>query len=286
VGHPTAEEQTVMALESGTSVLLQIDVATLPLPFLFRLLRLASTLLEVDRSTSGLDHDRVEGTSPLPIGLFLYTRAFNPRLPPALAARVNVVNFALGAEALEQRLMATVLNHMQPKAELAVRQLAAQVETDRLMALKLDKKLLGNLSSTKGAPWDDSTLMQTLLANLTSLRAITAVLHKSTTELKQTNDSHAPYQRIAQVRAISYAVPWSQLQPSGSPEAVRQLCTSTGGLGCRRGSASHPRRVGMLTPGMLHTGYWAALYVCSPSKGGFVRWKVPEGRLTVRQVHT
>jgi hypothetical protein len=129
VGHPAAEEQTVMALESGTSVLLQIDVATLPLPFLFRLLRLASTLLQVDQSTSGLGHDKVEGAAALPVGLFLYTRAFNPVLPSALAARVNVVNFALGAEALEQRLMATVLNHMQPKAELAVRQLAAQVKT-------------------------------------------------------------------------------------------------------------------------------------------------------------
>ena len=64
---------------------------------------------------------------PLPVGLFLYTRAFNPRLPPALAARVNVVNLALGAEALEQRLLAVVLNHMQPKADLAARQVRFSV---------------------------------------------------------------------------------------------------------------------------------------------------------------
>ena len=67
-----------------------------------------------------------------------------------LSSKVNVVNFALGAEALEQRLLACVLRHMQPKVDDSLTQLAATQQASRHMVIELQTKLLTFISKCPG----------------------------------------------------------------------------------------------------------------------------------------
>jgi len=196
-------------LDSSTSVLLQLDVQHLPLALLFRLLNLASQAAAQGGSgpqsqSPGLENS--QASHQLPQGIYLYTRTSNPVLPAQLVAIVNVVTFALGAEALEQRLVGQVLNFMQPKAQDMLRHLAAVQVTDARIILEVQQKLVGYIAKCPGAVWVDQKLVEALLANLSSVAATKDDLLQAQLQEKSITAQHSAFHRIAQVGCMMYAV--------------------------------------------------------------------------------
>jgi hypothetical protein len=98
--------------------------------------------------------------------VYFYTVAMKPLLPSELVNVVNVVNLALGAEALETRLLAKVLDKMKPDAQTEMRDLAKGLEADTHILQGAQGKLAAYLTSCEGEVYDDQMLVERLLVNL------------------------------------------------------------------------------------------------------------------------
>ncbi|KAK3233895.1 hypothetical protein CYMTET_55825, partial [Cymbomonas tetramitiformis] len=202
IAEPAVEESVKLALESGTSVLLQMDAHVVDVTKVMRMLQLASELVQHDRVASSARSEQ----PLLPIGVFLYTRAAKPVMPPQLAAAVTLVNFSLGTEALENRLLSRVLDQMLPRADYHLRQIAAHKEADRHILLEIQAKLVAFISKCDGPVWTDQLLVESLLSNLTSVQATRASMRQSEAQERKLRAQQDPFRRVAHVGCLFFTV--------------------------------------------------------------------------------
>ncbi|KAL3669840.1 hypothetical protein V7S43_005217 [Phytophthora oleae] len=94
--------------------------------------------------------------------LYLTTKLANPHFVPDVYIRVNVINFTVTSDGLEEQLLSDVVQRERMEVEERKHSLLASIARDQKQLQDLEIKILNLLSDAKGNILDDIELIQTL----------------------------------------------------------------------------------------------------------------------------
>lgn len=214
-----AVERASHALQSGANVMLSLDGAVSPpSPALIALVsRSAGPPLPavgveppvmgatgVPSVTTGMSSVAI-----MPRGmLVLHLRGPNPAAPDALASLCSPVLYLAGTAGLEERFLSCIARHVAPRTEEHLRVLHTQIATDEQTFTEVEAKVTAFVArgNDGGAVWDDSALVDSLVASTMSLeglrkRVATARAERSAAEARLTR-----YHGIAQLATVLHVL--------------------------------------------------------------------------------
>ncbi|KDO23904.1 hypothetical protein SPRG_20887 [Saprolegnia parasitica CBS 223.65] len=105
------------------------------------------------------DHDVVYDRN---FRLYLLTKLPNPHFLPDVCIKVNVINFTVTKEGLQDQLLGDVVRKEQPEIEAKMNALLASIATDQKLLKAIESKILSLLSTSQGNILDDQVLITTL----------------------------------------------------------------------------------------------------------------------------
>lgn len=116
---------------------------------------------------------------------YITTKMPNPHFLPEICIKVNVINFTVTSQGLEDQLLAGVVMKEQPELEDRRNGLIVKMSNDKKQVIEIEDKILKLLSQVEGNPLDDETLIDTLGSSKTTADTIqTRVRESEETEVK------------------------------------------------------------------------------------------------------
>jgi len=94
--------------------------------------------------------------------LFITTRMSNPHYTPEVSTKVNVVNFCIKEEGLEEQCLGIVVQEEQPALEQNKNQLVDKIENGQNTLKQLEDEILTKLQVSNVPLLEDVALIQTL----------------------------------------------------------------------------------------------------------------------------
>jgi dynein heavy chain len=165
---PSYMQSIESAMQYGNCVLLE-DVSEELSPSLFSLFRIGSSftsramqssdwpsMVQVGESKIHLDHH---------FCIYMTTRLQKPLLPPEISCEVNVLNFVVNSESLEDRFLNLVVAIENPSVEEQRQNLVIETAENRQALKEIENTILQKLSEAEGNIFDDEALINTLTAS-------------------------------------------------------------------------------------------------------------------------
>lgn len=88
--------------------------------------------------------------------LFITTRIPNPTYTPEVSTKVNVVNFSIKEQGLEEQCLGIVVQIKQPQIEAAKNTFVEKIETGKKKLLELEDDILNKLQAESDVPLVDN----------------------------------------------------------------------------------------------------------------------------------
>lgn len=111
--------------------------------------------------------------------LYMTTKLTNPRFSPDVFIRVNVINFIVTREGLEDQLLGNVVHKEREEVEKRKHKLLTSISQDQKLLFELEIRILSLLSDCKGNILDDIELIEALKTSKETANVVTERLQES-----------------------------------------------------------------------------------------------------------
>lgn len=111
--------------------------------------------------------------------LFLTTKLANPHYSPEVMGKVQIINYGVTLQGLENQLLNVVVGHERPDLEAAFKELVEEMGANAVRLEELEEELLRNLAASSGNILDNEELINTLDTTKTQATEIAAKLSQS-----------------------------------------------------------------------------------------------------------
>ncbi|GFO34548.1 dynein heavy chain 1, axonemal, partial [Plakobranchus ocellatus] len=138
--------------------------------------------------------------------LYLATSLANPHFLPGIYLQVNIINFAVTFDGLQEQLLSVVVKQERPMLEKQRTELLESIANDRQMLRDLEDKSLSMLQSTEGHLLDDQDLVDTLKQSKSKSQEIYKRVGESEETEKKLNIARKRYLPVATRGAVIYFV--------------------------------------------------------------------------------
>eukprot|EP00058_Branchiostoma_floridae_P021107 XP_002606597.1 hypothetical protein BRAFLDRAFT_120109 [Branchiostoma floridae] len=201
VGEPVLLEEVGESLDPGLHPILEVGESLDPglHPILVRkiihrggqdLIRLGDTEIEFNQN----------------FRLYMTTSMPNPHFLPAVCIKVNIINFTVTFEGLQEQLLSTVVQQERPDLEQQHAQLLESIAADLQLLRDLEDKSLSLLQKSEGHILDDQDLIETLQRSKQMSAEITQRVGESEETEKNINQARQKYLPVATRGAVLYFV--------------------------------------------------------------------------------
>ncbi|CAM9165880.1 unnamed protein product [Chrysoparadoxa australica] len=138
--------------------------------------------------------------------MYMTTKMPNPHYLPEVCIKVNVINFTVTMDGLEDQLLGQVVAKERPDIEKRKRQLLMRMADDKKQLQDLEAKILELLSKSSGNILDDEVLINTLADSKTTSSIIKERVEESEKTEIEINLARNEYRPVATRGSIIYFV--------------------------------------------------------------------------------
>ncbi|OQR87427.1 dynein heavy chain [Achlya hypogyna] len=138
--------------------------------------------------------------------LYLVTKLPNPHYLPDVSIKVNLINFTVTKEGLQDQLLGDVVRKEQPEIEAKMSTLLASIATDQKLLKAIESKILSLLSTSQGNILDDQVLISTLGESKKTSMVVSERLTESEVTKAAISDIRNKYTAVAVRGSILYFV--------------------------------------------------------------------------------
>ncbi|CAM9410945.1 unnamed protein product, partial [Discosporangium mesarthrocarpum] len=138
--------------------------------------------------------------------MYLTTKMPNPHYLPEVCIKVNVINFTVTMDGLEDQLLGQVVAKERPDIERKKTQLLLRMAEDRKQLQDLEARILFMLSNSSGNILDDEDLINTLADSKTTSSIIKERVEESEKTEIDINNARNAYTSVATRGSIIYFV--------------------------------------------------------------------------------
>ncbi|EQC31947.1 hypothetical protein SDRG_10462 [Saprolegnia diclina VS20] len=149
------------------------------------------------------DHDVVYDRN---FRVYLLTKLPNPHFLPDVCIKVNVINFTVTKEGLQDQLLGDVVRKEQPEIEAKMHALLASIATDQKLLKAIESKILSLLSTSQGNILDDQVLITTLAESKKTATVVSERLAESEVTRAAIADVRNQYLSVAVRGSLLYFV--------------------------------------------------------------------------------
>ncbi|ETL44032.1 hypothetical protein L916_05588 [Phytophthora nicotianae] len=150
--------------------------------------------------------DRVVETDTERFRLYLATKLANPHFVPDVYIRVNVINFTVTRDGLEEQLLSDVVKRERMEVEERKHTLLASIARDQKQLQDLEIRILSLLSDAKGNILDDVELIRTLETSKQTSNVVAQRLAESEATKQEVLEIRNQYQGVAVRGAMLFFV--------------------------------------------------------------------------------
>ncbi|GAB9466924.1 hypothetical protein Gpo141_00004287 [Globisporangium polare] len=138
--------------------------------------------------------------------LYMTTKLANPAFIPDVFIRMNVINFTVTRDGLEDQLLSDVVKKERPEVEERKHALLYSISQDQKLLQQIEIKILSLLSESKGNILDDLELIQALETSKQTSIVVTRRLKESEITKQEVLDIRDHYGMVAARGALLYFV--------------------------------------------------------------------------------
>ncbi|XP_070181014.1 dynein axonemal heavy chain 6-like [Littorina saxatilis] len=138
--------------------------------------------------------------------LYMATGMANPHFLPGVFIQVNIINFTVTFDGLQEQLLSVVVRQERPQLESQRRELLESIAGDKQLLRDLEDKSLSLLQKTEGHILDDQDLVETLQQSKGKNQEISARVSQSEVTEKSINSARKKYLPVARRGAVLYFV--------------------------------------------------------------------------------
>ncbi|KAL8598268.1 hypothetical protein ACOMHN_035218 [Nucella lapillus] len=138
--------------------------------------------------------------------LYMATGLANPHFLPGIFIQVNIINFTVTFDGLQEQLLSVVVKQERPKLEAERRELLESIASDKQLLRDLEDKSLSLLQKTEGHILDDQDLVDTLEQSKGKNQEIYTRVQRSEDTEKSINMARKKYLSVARRGAVLYFV--------------------------------------------------------------------------------
>lgn len=150
--------------------------------------------------------DRVIDVDTERFRLYMTTKVANPAFIPDVFIRMNVINFTVTRDGLEDQLLSDVVKKERPEVEERKHKLLYSISQDQKLLQQIEIKILSLLSESKGNILDDLELIQALETSKQTSIVVTRRLKESEITKQEVLDIRDHYYMVAARGALLYFV--------------------------------------------------------------------------------
>ncbi|XP_013412698.1 dynein heavy chain 2, axonemal [Lingula anatina] len=137
---------------------------------------------------------------------YITTKLSNPHYAPEIAAKTQIVNFAVKEQGLEAQLLGIVVRKERPELEEQKDSLVINIAAGKKKIAELEDEILRLLNETKGSLLDDEQLVNTLQTSKTTSQEVTEQLQISELTEVKIDAAREGYRPCAQRASILFFV--------------------------------------------------------------------------------
>ncbi|KAF0719522.1 Aste57867_966 [Aphanomyces stellatus] len=138
--------------------------------------------------------------------LYMITKIPNPHYLPDICIKVNIINFTVTKEGLEDQLLGDVVRKEQPDIENKKNTLLASIANDQKILKSIESKILSLLSNSTGNILDDQVLINTLAESKQTSTMVSERLAESEITRAEISDIRNKYRSVSIRGSILYFV--------------------------------------------------------------------------------
>ncbi|RLN73379.1 hypothetical protein BBJ28_00011412 [Nothophytophthora sp. Chile5] len=138
--------------------------------------------------------------------LYLTTKLANPNFEPDVFIRVNVINFTVTSDGLEEQLLSDVVQKERMEVEERKRTLLVSINQDQKLLQEIEIKILNLLSEAKGNILDDLELIQVLETSKQTSSVVARRLAESEATKLEVLQIRNQYQSVAVRGALLFFI--------------------------------------------------------------------------------
>ncbi|KAG3108336.1 Dynein heavy chain 6, axonemal [Phytophthora idaei] len=150
--------------------------------------------------------DRLVETDAERFRLYLTTKLANPHFVPDVYIRVNVINFTVTSDGLEEQLLSDVVQRERMEVEERKHTLLASIARDQKQLQDLEIRILYLLTDAKGNILDDVELIRTLETSKQTSNVVAQRLSESEATKQEVLEIRDQYQGVAVRGAMLFFV--------------------------------------------------------------------------------
>lgn len=138
--------------------------------------------------------------------LFLCTKLSHPHFLPDICIKVNIINFTVTHDGLEDQLLGTVVKKERPDIEKRKDKLVSSIANDERMLLSIEERVLSILSEATGNILDDEELISTLAQSTVTSKIILERLAESEVTNQEIQEVRDEYRSVATRGSILFFI--------------------------------------------------------------------------------
>ena len=138
--------------------------------------------------------------------LFITTKLQNPHYLPEIFIKVQIMNFSVSKEGLQEKLLGDVLSYELPEDDKIRRELIISISEDKLLLKKGEERILDLLTNSRGMILDDIELIESLKISKEIARAVGDKIVVSEKKQEELNKGMILYTGIARRGVILFFV--------------------------------------------------------------------------------
>uniref|UniRef100_K3WA67 Dynein heavy chain n=1 Tax=Globisporangium ultimum (strain ATCC 200006 / CBS 805.95 / DAOM BR144) TaxID=431595 RepID=K3WA67_GLOUD len=150
--------------------------------------------------------DRVIEVNMQKFRLYMTTKLANPQFTPDMFIRMNVINFTVTRDGLEDQLLSDVVKKERPEVEERKHTLLYSISQDQKLLHQIEIKILSLLSDAKGNILDDLELIHALDTSKQTSIVVTKRLQESEMTKHEVLEIRNHYSAVAARGALLYFV--------------------------------------------------------------------------------
>ena len=200
---PKLLKKVVRCVTAGKCVLLQ-DVAETLDPSLDNLLNKAFTKGTGSELLVKIGDEEV--TYSPKFQMYITTRMSNPHYTPEVSTKVNVINFSIKEQGLEEQCLGIIVAAENPALEQNKNQLVDKIESGQLKLRELEDDILSRLQESKVSLLENVQLIQTLQVAKETQETVATSIESSTNAMKKINDQRDALRPCGRIAAALFFV--------------------------------------------------------------------------------
>ena len=138
--------------------------------------------------------------------LYITTRMSNPHYTPEVSTKVNVINFSIKEQGLEEQCLGIIVAAENPALEQNKNQLVDRIESGQVKLLELEDDILARLQESKVSLLEDVQLIEALRAAKETQDTVEASIESSTSAMKKINDQRDALRPCGRIAAALFFV--------------------------------------------------------------------------------